>query len=612
MSWEVRQGDCIEQMRGFEADSIDAIVTDPPYALSFMGKAWDTAGVAFDPATWTEALRVLKPGGHLLAFGGTRTYHRLTCAIEDAGFEVRDCLAWLYGSGFPKSLDVSKAIDKAAGAEREVVGTRRQRANSPDSGVPMNASVAEVEPITAPATPEAAQWQGWGTALKPAWESIIWAQKPSGEADTIRRSLWLLTEQLRSLASDAESDSSSRPAALDEAFASAGWTVDERRNTRAALREAMGTSQFESALTTSLSIVSSWSDTLDGLCELTSTFTTETASGTTTALRTLKSCLSDLTPRTMLQAATNPDGSAWSALPAASAFSAVELRLSATRELLAPEPATSESPALSQGGVAPNGEPIVLARKPLAGTVAGNCLAYGTGALNVDGCRVGFEGAAFDGTGLGRREEPVVGNPAGRWPANVILDPEAAALLDEQSGTLTSGANPTRRRSDKFRTAYGDFEGESECIPARGADSGGASRFFYCAKASRAERNAGLDGFEAKPVRPSGSNFGEQTMWNGENGDPEWRKKNPNNPAANVHPTVKPIALMRWLCRLVTPPGGTILDPFTGSGTTGCAAVLEDFDFVGIEREAEYVALAEARISHWAAQPKQLALGEAS
>lgn len=609
MSWEVRQGDCIEQMRGFEADSIDAIVTDPPYALSFMGKAWDTAGVAFDPATWTEALRVLKPGGHLLAFGGTRTYHRLTCAIEDAGFEVRDCLAWLYGSGFPKSLDVSKAIDKAAGAEREVVGTRRQRANSPDSGVPMNASVAEVEPITAPATPEAAQWQGWGTALKPAWESIIWAQKPSGEADTIRRSLWLLTEQLRSLASDAESDSSSRPAALDEAFASAGWTVDERRNTRAALREAMGTSQFESALTTSLSIVSSWSDTLDGLCELTSTFTTETASGTTTALRTLKSCLSDLTPRTMLQAATNPDGSAWSALPAASAFSAVELRLSATRELLAPEPATSESPALSQGGVAPNGEPIVLARKPLAGTVAGNCLAYGTGALNVDGCRVGFEGAAFDGTGLGRREEPVVGNPAGRWPANVILDPEAAALLDEQSGTLTSGANPTRRRSDKFRTAYGDFEGESECIPARGADSGGASRFFYCAKASRAERNAGLDHLPIAGRTDDG--YGSIQTPNGEARSTPRENWNPRE-VRNPHPTVKPIELMRWLVRLVTPPGGTVLDPFCGSGSTGCAAVLEDFDFVGIEREAEYVALAEARISHWAAQPKQLALGEAS
>ena len=477
MSWEVRQGDCIEQMRGFEADSIDAIVTDPPYALNFMGKAWDTAGVAFDPATWTEALRVLKPGGHLLAFGGTRTYHRLTCAIEDAGFEIRDSLAWFYGQGFPKSHNVGKAIDKAAGAEREIKASGRPvkrmipGADQSATGSWIKDNGREFVPtVTAPATPEAQQWDGWGTALKPAIE------------------------------------------------------------------------------------------------------------------------------------------------------------------------------------------PIVLARKPIAGTVAANVIAHGTGALNIDACRIG-PGESVPGGGSGS---------AGRWPANVILShaeecewrgeravasnahwanstitgygdgigtgkaeyhgPGArpgtetvedwdcvpgcpVRALDEQSGTLTSGANPTRRRSDKFRTAYGDFEGESECIPARGADSGGASRFFYCAKTSSAERNAGLDHLPIAGRTDDG--YGSIQTPNGEARSTPRENWNPRE-VRNPHPTVKPIELMRWLVRLVTPPGGTVLDPFCGSGSTGCAAVLEDFDFVGIEREAEYVALAEARISHWAAQPKQLALGEAA
>ena len=818
MSFRIIEGDCIEAMRGMDEASVDAIVTDPPYGLNFMGKHWDNPamlgqgnskgnwklrkgdeGYVSGNAAWhghgdppreqqwheawaTEALRVLKPGGHLLAFGGTRTYHRLTCAIEDAGFEVRDCLAWLYGSGFPKSLDVSKAIDKAAGAERtERVkpkaghenfvgrdnmkalreGTMAQEGGFKRPWMDDPEAVERAHWDYAPATPEAAEWQGWGTALKPAWESIIWAQKPSGEADTIRRSLWLLTEQLRSLASDAESDSSSRPAALDEAFASAGWTVDERRNTRAALREAMGTSQFESALTTSLSIVSSWSDTLDGLCELTSTFTTETASGTTTALRTLKSCLSDLTPRTMLQAATNPDGSAWSALPAASAFSAVELRLSATRELLAPAPATSKSPGDSPEGVEPNAEPIVLARKPLTGTVAGNVLAHGTGALNVDGCRVAMsdedrevvnsrsggqhEAEHWQGPGKAREVgERFTSAEGGRWPANVILDPEAAALLDEQSGEVGGGLrgpNCGRAGGDKFGGVYGNGLRQTGYPDGTTyGDTGGASRFFPtfgfstmdepCGEGStrdastsagrRTESSDGsspTDGSGSRPTDPSPaattsttgtttrstatsptSNSSSDDATSSTTGQSEPPKSSgtdsasapaagsgnrstpmppepalldrataptvasptsesgesetastttpicgpicgPTEPAASpdlvrffytakasraernaglpegersIHPTVKPLALMRWLCRLVTPPGGTILDPFTGSGTTGAAAVLEGFDFIGIEREAEYVEIAEARIAHWAAQPKQLTFGEAA
>jgi DNA modification methylase len=381
----ILEGDCVEAMRGMDEASVDAICTDPPYELGFMSKAWDRTGIAYQKSTWTEALRVLKPGGHLLAFGGTRTHHRLACAIEDAGFEIRDCLVWMYGSGFPKSLDVSKAIDKAAGAEREVVSETLKREQRNQSGI-VGTLIDEprFDRVTRPATPEAARWQGWGTALKPAHE------------------------------------------------------------------------------------------------------------------------------------------------------------------------------------------PIVLARKPLTGTVAQNCLTHGTGALNVDGCRVGSDGGttrshqadyAESGWRTGHEIETL---NAGRWPANVALDPEAAAMLDEQSGERVSGSGNknTANRDNGQTIGHGLGAGEGEGI---GGDTGGASRFFYCAKASRAERSVGL---------PDGQR--------------------------SSHPTVKPISLMRWLCRLVTPPGGTILDPFTGSGTTGCAAVLEGFDFIGIEREPEYVAIAEARIAWWA------------
>lgn len=396
----IAPGDCLTAMReAFEDDTFDAIVTDPPYGLEFMGKGWDHGipGVPF----WAEALRVAKPGAHLVAFGGTRTYHRLACAIEDAGWEIRDCLSWLYGSGFPKSLDVSKAIDKAAGAEREVVGERTFQGKAAqdwrekggdnfNAGAPSSAGCTKTVAITAPATDAARAWQGWGTALKPAWE------------------------------------------------------------------------------------------------------------------------------------------------------------------------------------------PILLARKPLIGTVAANVLAHGTGAINVDACRIGdFQNMTPSGVDrrnaklheLGYRpgeyptgaDEKTPNTPPGRWPANVALDEEAAAMLDEQTGdrpsTLTGRAEAGQRHDlpRDNRSATGYHGG----IPAGRvyADSGGASRFFYTAKASRRERGEG-----------------------------------------NTHPTVKPLALMRWLAKLVTPPRGVILDPFAGSGTTLLAAQAEGFDAIGIEREAEYVAIIKKRL----------------
>jgi site-specific DNA-methyltransferase (adenine-specific) len=319
--------------------SVDAVVTDPPYGLSFMGKKWDydVPGVE----VWAECLRVLKPGGHLLCFAGTRTQHRMAVRIEDAGFEIRDMIAWVYGSGFPKSLDVSKAIDKAAGAERKVVGTKKHHAGNIHNARYGQATATEYI-YSDPATPEAKQWEGWGTALKPALE------------------------------------------------------------------------------------------------------------------------------------------------------------------------------------------PITVARKPLIGTVAENVLQHGTGAINVDGCRVGTDGGTKHNDGEKGTTKNCYGNGLfvefgkpviglGRWPANFIHDGS------EQATDLL----------------------------------GASARFFYCAKASKRDRDEG-----------------------------------------NHHPTVKPTDLMRYLCRLVTPPDGTVLDPFMGSGSTGKAAVLEGFSFIGIEREAEYVTIAQARINH--------------
>jgi site-specific DNA-methyltransferase (adenine-specific) len=309
-----------------------------------MGKRWDYDVPSVE--VWAECLRVLKSGGHLLAFAGTRTQHRMAVRIEDAGFEIRDMIAWVYGSGFPKSLDVSKAIDKAAGADREVIRTPMTAHSTAGKGSsnelderPWMTKARELgyheHAGNTPATPEAKQWEGWGTALKPALE------------------------------------------------------------------------------------------------------------------------------------------------------------------------------------------PITVARKPLIGTVAENVLQHGTGAINVDGCRVGK-----------------------RWPANFIHDgsEEATDLL------------------------------------------GDSARFFYCAKASKADRDKGCEGLEE---RKAGAMSGIETR----------EGKPTNHPMrTNFHPTVKPTDLMRYLCRLVTPPNGIVLDPFMGSGSTGKAAMLEGFAFVGIEREAEYVEIAKARI----------------
>jgi site-specific DNA-methyltransferase (adenine-specific) len=449
MKFELHHGDCLDVLKTLADCSVDAIVTDPPYGLGkqpdpvkvmtawatqgyfevrgkgFMGKKWD----AFvpQPIIWKEVFRVLKPGGHLLAFAGTRTQDWMAMSLRFAGFEIRDMIAWVYGSGFPKSLDVSKAIDKMAGAEREVVGTRvsdggRSGGNNEFSDA-LNQS-REFD-ITAPATEAAKQWEGWGTAIKPALE------------------------------------------------------------------------------------------------------------------------------------------------------------------------------------------PITLARKPPNGTIAANVLEHGTGGLNIGACRIGTEGATkrshqepYGEGGRGdqggsqnwRTGHKIEDINAGRWPANFIHDnsEEVLALFPSEAG----GGFGVR---GKGGSTYANGEGFANTLSETGqtvgyGDSGSAARFFYCAKASRDDRDEGCGALEVKAVHRYGQGLGEG--------------HDPNAPAMNrnPHPTVKPTDLMRYLCRLITPPNGIVLDPFTGSGSTGKAAMAEGFRFIGIEREAEYIEIARARISAEAEKPRQLSL----
>ena len=404
-------------MPTLEDKSVDSIVTDPPYELGFMGKSWDASGVAYDVTVWQECLRVLKPGGHMLAFSGSRTYHRMACAIEDAGFQIRDQIMWVYGSGFPKSLNISKAIDKAAGAEREVVGELGYT-NQDIRGGGYESDKAKTKDrlpafITASATAEAKEWDGWGTALKPAHE------------------------------------------------------------------------------------------------------------------------------------------------------------------------------------------PIVLARKPLDGTVANNVLKHGVGGINIDGCRVGMSEAdkakslnnwkpqGYElkesiyefGTEVVTTEQ----SQQGRFPANFIHDGSDEVLElfpDTKGGTWNTTKGARHFNNDGEPTGYATSKSDSS--------TGSAARFFYCAKASKKDRNEGLDGFSE--VRSGGMSATiEGSMLTGSGNQRTTTNK-------NHHPTVKPTDLMRYLCRLVTPPNGTVLDPFTGSGSTGKAAVAEGFSFIGVEQNEEYIAIAEARM----------------
>lgn len=596
-------------LRGMPENSIDAVVTDPPYGFAFMGKKWDYELPSVE--TWAEVLRVLKPGGHLLAFGGPRTYHRAVCRIEDAGFEIRDCLMWIFGSGFPKSLDVSKAIDKAAGAEREVVGKNRRSQNRsegwdrPWMREQMNSiggsGMAE-HVITAPATEAAQQWDGWGTALKPGYENILIAQKPHDlqglcaiMAQRIKESLC----QLKSYAKDARTDLTSSQRERAVGLDSALWSAVEKSNTPADLLALMDTLPSGSEIPLSLSIGLSWLNTLAALCSLSNTFTTEMKTSLITDLKTLNCLPSAITPNTIIKAALQRHGIGLNASPAENCFNAVRWKLEITHGLFAQEIATS----MAEGeGLRPEVEPIVLARKPLDGTVAANVQAWGVGALNIDGCRIesGNEGKhradepsqfrRYDGNGgtnFAALPGPRGGDPSGRWPANLIHDgSDEVVELFPESASCNSASNA--RPESKYRPGQGNYQPQGRIYPG---DSGSAARFFYCAKATAEERNEGLDHLPER-VKVFNGQAGESSE------DMKPIEKRFTTKARNTHPTVKPLALMRYLCRLICPPDGLILDPFFGSGSTGVAAIQEGFRIIGIEADEHHCEIAKGRVSY--------------
>ncbi|AKU45055.1 DNA methylase [Mycobacterium phage Quico] len=453
-------GDALDVLAELTDRSVDAVVCDPPYELAFMGKKWDGSGIAFDVEMWEQCLRALKPGGHLLAFGGSRTWHRLAVAIEDAGFEIRDSIAWLYGSGFPKSLDVSKAIDKAGGNPLAFRRFAKAYADAIDASPLTHSDIDRALGIKASSCYWARQDHRGGLPPRHHWESVC---------------------ALIDI-----------PAELVELYEEA-----ERTD-----REVTGYGDNEV--------------------------------------------------------------------------------FSATRHVLNPGTPVTEAAQQWEGwgtALKPAFEPIVVARKPLAGTVAANVLEHGTGALNIDACRIAhdeptktanrsaprYSGVTMNGGKRGGEQSAIASaDPSGRWPTNVVLDEAQAAELDAQTGIQKSGT--AVQRNGGGQKIFGGIAGGENSAGARPDagynDEGGASRFFpvfrYEAKAPGAER-----------------------------------------PSANgvAHPTVKPLDLMRWLVRLVTPPNGVVLDPFAGSGTTAEACIHEHKRCITIEREADYLPLIVARLS---------------
>ena len=441
MTHTIINSDCLEYLRSLQDNTFDSIVTDPPYGLSFMGMKWDYDVPSVD--IWRECLRVLKPGGHLLSFAGTRTQHRMAVNIEDAGFEIRDMIAWVYGLGFPKSMDVSKAIDK------------------------VNGEAGRLHKFTA--------WMRT-TGL---------AGKQINDATGTFMGSHYLTDKSQPAIPTPELWAKLRPLCGDVPV----W-VDELVERIAAEREVVG------------------QKTVNG--------EEGTAGGYQNGIASVRG--SDI---------------------------------SVQRQINITAPATDAAKQWQGWGTAlkPSLEPVTMARKPLMGTVAENVLAHGTGALNIDGCRVSGEATPINKlekwSGFGQEKSPDYIQEIktkGRWPANLIHDGS-----DEVTGLF-----------------------------------GTAARFFYCAKASKKDRDEGLEDMPSQMAggvsgRADGT-LGSITM------------------SRNVHPTVKPTTLMRYLCRLITPPNGTILDPFAGSGSTGKAAKMEGFNFVGIEREKEYCKIAKKRI----------------
>lgn len=538
MSYSVVHSDCLAHLRTMDAASIDAVVTDPPYELGFMGKKWDSTGIAYRVDLWAEVLRVLKPGAHLVAFGGSRTYHRMACAIEDAGFQIRDSLMWLQGTGFPKSLNVSKAMDEKGSRCACSPKTEHRVRTVRDSDVSPARGPSEREgTLLFPGMPQSGLSPQGSEAREPR-DGGIWEPGLEGRSHVSPEAWALRDDPVCSM--PAGSPDHGEAGRLRNG-ASPGGGPDDRK-TAGARR---GGSPRE--------------------------------------------------PQPNGQHPCEPVAVAGQPKPQASGAW--------------PRCAGCGLPVVPDGigtALKPAHEPVVLARKPLGSTVEVCVALHGTGGLNIDACRIAGSVEDRGGWATAGYERPRVGGTfsegvpvstglaatLGRWPANLLLDEAAAAMLDAQGGELTSGfmAAGTEREGIGYRGGLG-CRVRNDTL----GDSGGASRFFYTAKPSRDERDAGLDDLEP---RSAGQATGRGEGSDGLN-SPRAGAGRTADGVRNHHPTVKPVAVMEWLIDLVTPLGGLVLDPFCGSGTTGIAAVRRARSFVGIEREAEYVEIATRRIAHW-------------
>jgi DNA modification methylase len=522
----IYQGDCLDILPTLDAESVDSIVTDPPYGISFMGKKWDYDVPSVD--VWRECLRVLKPGGHLLSFAGTRTQHRMACNIEDAGFEIRDMIFWTYASGFPKSLNIEKQLrklhEKAISGEQEAEHVLRPMREA-DLQTEITNSEAEGEILQSGLSEQGISNQGM--QLPPQireGQSCV-----EGRGDLFSETRELQTNKVCEMSTGIHDDG------------------EERR-------------------------VYNGTPFIDG-SKITTPFTSD---GNNTPHQSQSTGQQNREPN---------------------AF---------------PEQQIAQAIRTFKGfgtALKPSCEPITVARKPLEKglTVAENCLKWGTGGINIDGCRVkteelitnhsrGSESAVSKGKygdSCEQETHQTRGQALGRFPANLIHD-GSQEVLDLFPSPHGAGH---KRGGGLSKDGGSMFCGNHEGNGTRLGDSGSAARFFYCAKASKHDRDEGCECLKAKKM-----GFSNGAQLHGEGYD-KGQDIGLNRVISrkNNHPTVKPTALMRYLCRLVTPPGGTILDPFMGSGSTGKAAALEGFRFIGIELEKEYTAIAEKRIM--SAQP---------
>jgi DNA modification methylase len=570
--YNLHLGDNLATLKNYPDNTFDSIITDPPYGIAFLGKDWDQHTGTLE--LYKECLRVLKPGGYMLAFSAARTYHQLASNIELAGFEIRDQLMWLYSSGFPKAQDIGKAIQKRLGVEQEDVRllkqyggiqneskNRESNANDTDETLGLERHSTITQPVCT--SPLAKQWEGFKTALKPAMEPVVLARKSCGvERTLISNSVDETTLQMEALCSYVNNvvtqySGSERNTAQQSAMVM--LSQHQQDATQAANMSAL--LEIEETI---LNIVQLWSSTSVALLQVESMSTTETATSITTLLTTLRYSLSKSIQESIIPALISQDGKQSAAESVLKSLKDALLKLKDTHtECIALVNATNKKHTLSLAATAkPAHEPIVMARKPYKGSTIDNVLKNGLGAMNIDATRVPWgEQGAF-------KPQQSAGN------ISKFCDHQGYVPADEDT-PIIEPHNAGRYPSNVI-----------------GEVAEGYQKYFYCPKVSRKERHSGFD-------------IGDQRICSEDDQTRGTQADHSTKPQiGNNHPTVKPVALMEYLIKLVTPPSTPelqrkVLDPFMGSGSTGMAAVKLGHHFTGCELDPKYVAIAATRIESW-------------